>query len=102
VLAGEHLGEGLRELLISIANEEAEHVGAIGQAPRELSHLLRHPVLSRMRRAAGDVNVTAAEFDEEDHVQPLEPDGLPSGPLRGVSGHAVDGPVGATDTSSAW
>ena len=29
-----------------------------------------------MRRAAGQVHATTGDFDEEQHVQPLEPDGV--------------------------
>jgi len=50
----------LRELLIPIANQEAERLGALGQRPHHLSGLLRDPQPSRMGRAAGDVHVTAA------------------------------------------
>ena len=40
-----------------------------------MPRLLRHPFAVGMRRAAGQVHATTGDFDEEQHVQPLEPDG---------------------------
>jgi hypothetical protein len=34
------------------------------------------PAAARIRRAAAEMHTAAAELDEEEHVQPLQPDGL--------------------------
>src|ERR1700730_16330582 len=59
-----------------VANQESDWVSTLGERPRDVPRLLRHPVAVGIRRAAGQVHATAGDFDEEQHVQPLEPDGV--------------------------
>ena len=79
--------EAARELAIVIANQEANRPFALGELPRQLSRLLSHPLPVGMRRAAGKVHTAAPDFDEEQHVQPLEPDCLDAEEVDGH--HAV-------------
>ena len=64
----------LGKLLIPIANQEAKRVPALRQRPRQLPGLLRHPRPGRMGRAPREMHATRAELDEEEHVEPLQPD----------------------------
>ena len=66
----------LGELLIPIANQEAERVLARRQRPGQLPGLLRHPRPARSGRAPREMHATSAELDEEQHVEPLQPDCL--------------------------
>ena len=66
----------LEELLIPIANQEAERVLARRQRPGQLPGLLRHPRPARSGRAPREMHATSAELDEEQHVEPLQPDRL--------------------------
>ena len=58
--------EALRKLAVVIANQKAYRQSALGERPRDLSGLLRHPLAGGMRRAAGEVHTAAPDFDEEE------------------------------------
>ena len=66
----------LGELLIPIANQEAERFLALRQRPRQLPGLLRHPGPAWIGCAPGEMHTTTAQLDEEEHVEPLQPDRL--------------------------
>ena len=66
----------LGELLTPIANQEAERFLALRQRPRQLPGLLRHPRPARIGRAPREMHATTAQLDEEEHVEPLQPDCL--------------------------
>src|SRR5262249_13011499 len=68
--------KGCGELLIAIPNEEPERFRGISECPRQLPRLLCHPGRRRRRRTAGEVHAATPQFDAEEHVQPLQPDGL--------------------------
>ena len=68
--------ETARELSIMVANQESDWVRTLEERPCDVPRLLRHPFAIGMRRAAGQVHATTGDFDEEQHVQPLEPDGV--------------------------
>jgi hypothetical protein len=68
--------EAARELAVSVADQEAERRRSLGQLPGELASLLGNPGAGGIRRAAGNVDSSATELDEEEHMQPLRPDGL--------------------------
>src|SRR5438128_10850195 len=51
-------------------------VGRSAIAQASWRALLGDPGAGRVGRAAGQVDASAAEFDEEEHVQPLQRDGL--------------------------
>ena len=74
--ASKHLVKTVGELLVPVANQEAELLGAFSQHPSQLPGLLCDPWRGRIRRAAREMDAAAAQFDEEEDVQALEPDGL--------------------------
>jgi hypothetical protein len=69
--ASKHLVKTGGELLVPVADQEAEGLGVFCQRPRQLPGLLCHPRRARIRRAARDVHTAAAQLDEEEHIQPL-------------------------------
>src|SRR5262249_43924536 len=73
--AAKHVVETVGEPLVPIADQVADRFWAVGQAPGQLSGLLCHPLCGRGRRAASDMHASAAQFDEEEEVEPLEPVG---------------------------
>jgi hypothetical protein len=93
-VAAEHVIETIRELLIPIANQKPHRFRALGQGPRQLPSLLNDPCRARIRRATGDMHRTAAQLDEEEDVEPLQPDRL--------DGEEIDGQeaLGCTRTNS--
>src|SRR5438093_3196830 len=70
-------GEGLT------VNEESDGVGTLGERPRDVPRLRHHPFAVGMHRAAGQVHATTGDFDEEEHVQPLEPNGVDREEIHG-------------------
>lgn len=72
----EHRIEAVRKLAVVIANQKAHRRVALGERPRDLSGVLRHPLAVGMRGAAGEMYAAAPDFDEEEHIQPLEPNGI--------------------------
>jgi hypothetical protein len=68
--------EVTRELGVAIADQETNRHRSLGQCPSELAGLLGNPSAARLCGAAGEIHSPAAEFDEDEHVQPLEPDCL--------------------------
>jgi hypothetical protein len=68
--------EAVRKLAVVIANQKAYWLFTFGERPCDLSGPLRHPLAIGMRRAAGEVHAAAADFDEEEHIQPLELNGI--------------------------
>jgi hypothetical protein len=64
------------EFLIPIANQKPHRFRALGQGPRQLPGLLDDPWCTRVRRATGHMHTPAAQLDEEEDVEPLQPDRL--------------------------
>src|SRR6266545_6753087 len=62
--------------LIPVANQKAERPRGFWEGPRQMPSLLCHPLRARIRRAPRDMDTAGAQFDEEEHVQPLQPDRL--------------------------
>src|SRR5205814_35592 len=71
--AAKYFVETGRELLVPVANQIPEPLWAVAQAPRQLAGLLGHPLRARPRRAAGQMHAPATQLDEEEDIQPLEP-----------------------------
>ena len=89
----EELVEGVAELLVAIVDEEPERLLAT-ELHAEVACLLGDPVSVRVR-AAGDVpDPPGGEGDEEEHVDPLQKNGvdrkgLASGQAPGRGGEVV-------------
>src|SRR5688572_6826132 len=75
-VASKQLVKSVRKFLIPITNQEAHPFGALRYGPRYMSGLLRHPQRVRRRSASGQMHSAAAQLDEEQHVEPLQPDCL--------------------------
>jgi hypothetical protein len=71
--AGEDGVEVAGELAVAVADEEAKRRSLLPECPGELSGLLGGPCAGRVGGAASQVDTSAAELDEEEHVQPLQP-----------------------------
>ena len=64
------------DLAVAVADQETKRRSPLLERPGELACLLNNPVAGRVRGAAGHVDASAAEFDEEEHIQSLERDRL--------------------------
>jgi len=73
-VAAKHVVERGREFLVAIPDQEPEPFRTRRERPGELASPLGHPGCVRVRRTAGYVYAAAAQLDEEEHVQPLQPD----------------------------
>jgi hypothetical protein len=83
VLGLEYGIEAARELAIMIADQKANRFRAFGERPGHLPRLLRDPFGVGVGRASSKVDAPAADLDEEQHVQPLEPDGVDGEEIHG-------------------
>ena len=72
----EHSIEAAHKLPIVVADQRANRFCLLGKRPGHLPRLLRHPLGVRVRRAPSQVHSAAADFDEEEDVQPQEPDAI--------------------------
>ena len=88
-VASKHLVKSVGEFLVPIANQETDVFGAIPQGPRHLPGVLRHPRRARIRRASGQMHPAAAQLDEEQHLEPLQPDRLHRKEIDGQHGAPV-------------
>src|SRR5437763_126950 len=66
--------EAAGEFGIVIADQKSNRLRTLRQRPRDLPGLLRDPLPIWMGRAAGQIHAAGRKLDEEQHVQPLEPD----------------------------
>jgi hypothetical protein len=81
--------EGLGELGVAVADEEAETLGAIVQIHQQISGVLRSPTRPSGSGRAQHVYSPAGDLDREEHVDPLEEDG-------------IDGEKSQARTPEAW
>jgi hypothetical protein len=75
-LAFEDVVEGATELAVAIMDEETDRPRALRESPGKLSCLLGCPTPIGVGAAAREVHTPRAEFDEEEHIQAPEPEGL--------------------------
>src|SRR5262249_31337039 len=76
LLRPKHLVETLSELLIPISDQKLNGFRTIREGPRQLPGLLRDPGRRRRRRAAGHMDPAASQLNEEEDIQPRQPDRL--------------------------
>ena len=62
--------------MLPIANQESHRFRVLRQGPRQLPGLLDDPWRARIRRATRQMHTTATQLDEEEHVEPFQPDRL--------------------------
>jgi hypothetical protein len=91
--AGEDLIKGGRELGVPIAEQEPGPQPGALERPDEVAGLLRHPGRRRMGSAAAQMDPAAADLEEEEDVQPLQPGGFhrEEVPRPGSARHAAGG-----------
>ena len=65
--------KAVREFAIVVSNQKMNALRLLGERPSNLSRLLRDPLAVGMRRAAGQMHAPTADFNEEQHVQSLQP-----------------------------
>jgi hypothetical protein len=75
-LAAEDLVEGGRELGVTITEQMPCSEIAILELPGQVARLLDNPGAGGMVGAAGLVDATAADLDEQQDVQSGQPDGV--------------------------
>ena len=73
-LGSEHVVKTISKFLIPIANQKSHRLRTLCQDPGQLPRLLNDPGRVRIRRATGHMHTAAAQLDEEEHGQPLQPD----------------------------
>jgi hypothetical protein len=78
-----HLIEAPRELAIVVPNQQANRFRTFGEHPRYLTCLLRDPPVAGMGGTAGEVHASRGHFDEEQHVQPPQPDRVDGEEING-------------------
>ena len=69
----EHGVKAARELAIAVANQKPHRLLSLDECPGNLPRLLRDPHTVGMSRTAGYMHTAAADFNEEQHIQSLEP-----------------------------
>jgi len=79
----EHGIEASHKVPIVVADQKANRFCMPGKRPGRLPRLLPHPLGVRVRHALSQMQAAAAAFDEEEDVQPLEPDGIGSEEIHG-------------------
>jgi hypothetical protein len=75
--------KAVRELTIVIADQKTNRFLTFGERPGHLPRLLHDPFGVGVSRASGKINATAGDLNEEQHVQPLKPDGVDREEIHG-------------------
>ena len=75
-LAPEDVIEPCGELGVSVTEQEPGAQLAVLELPGQVPSLLGHPLAGRVSGASCEVDATAAELDEEEDVEPGQPDGV--------------------------
>lgn len=70
--------KGLGELAVIVVDQEVKGASVIIEFPDQLSGLLRDPNLVGVCGDAREVHSTCVQFDEEQNIESLQPDGLDS------------------------
>jgi hypothetical protein len=83
VVSLEYPIEATRELAIAIADQKTNRFRPFGDRLGHLPRLLRDEFSVGVSRAPGKMDATAADLDEEQHVQPLEADGVDREKIHG-------------------
>lgn len=66
--------EGVGDLGVPVADEEAKPLGALVQVHEQVPGLLRHPHTRRVPGDAQHVDPSAGDLHHEEHIQPLQQD----------------------------
>ena len=86
-LAAEDLVEGAAELAVAVVDQKPHSFEQAGEA--EVARLLGHPRSARVGRAARQVDASAFEFDQEEHVEAAERERLNGEEVAGEHGRGL-------------
>ena len=75
-VTAEHVVKTVGEFVVPIANQKSDRFRALRQGPRQLPSLLDDPWRVRIRCATGHTHTAAAQLDEEEDIEPSQPDRL--------------------------
>jgi hypothetical protein len=73
-LRPEHLVEPAAELRVTITNKDADPASSFLEDKQQVAGLLGDPQTVGISGDPGQVDPSAVQLDEEQHVQPLQPD----------------------------
>jgi hypothetical protein len=73
-IRAEHIVEAAGELRVPIAQHKASPSALFAQHTQQVAGLLSDPLAVRVGGDAGQVNPAGVQFDEEQHIQPPQPD----------------------------
>jgi hypothetical protein len=76
VLRTEHVVEPAAELRVTIANKEADPASSFLEDKQQVAGLLGDPQTVGVRSDPSQVDPPGIQLDEEQHVQPPQPDGV--------------------------
>jgi len=68
--------KGFAERAVIIVDQETKGVSFIGQTPNQLACFLSDPDLMGVGCDAGKMDAARTQFDEEEHIDGLKPDGF--------------------------
>jgi hypothetical protein len=88
VLRPDHVVEGAAELCVTIANKDADPASSFPQDSQQVAGLVGDPDGVGVGSKAGQVNPSDVQLEEEQHVQPPQPDGIDG---EEVTGHDPGG-----------
>jgi hypothetical protein len=83
VLRGEDRVEGLGVFVIPVAQQVSEGAGALAEVGQEIPRELRDPDRTGMGSDSEDVHAPGAKLHYEEHIQPLQSDGVDVEEVRG-------------------
>jgi hypothetical protein len=75
-LGAEHVVEPATELRVAVAEHKAQSLSSIRCRQEKVAGLLGDPGTIRVGRHAGQVDPAGGQFDEEQHIQPPQADGI--------------------------
>jgi hypothetical protein len=75
-LRGEQVVEASTELRVPVAEQEAHLSSPLTQHQQQVAGLLGDPGTVRMGGHAGQMHTSRVQFDEEQHIEPPQPDGI--------------------------
>jgi hypothetical protein len=87
-LGAEHVVEAVEEFRVVVAQHEANLSSLLAQDQQQVAGLLDDPTAVGVGGHAGQVDASGVELDEEQHVEPLQPDGVDG---EEVTGHDSGG-----------
>jgi hypothetical protein len=81
--------EGAAELRVAVVDQEARALAAVVEIHQQVPRLLGHPGRIRVARAGDVLDPARPDRDEEEHVEPPQPDGIDGEKVAGDDRAAV-------------